>query len=104
MKLHREEVVKRFPFALRRDQAGVLVPTLTADVRVKPGAQVVQMLVKHGFLGEEKLKNLADCGVQSILQCWTLRILHIQSTPHNLDDISNTAPRCDDDGHHISMV
>ena len=82
----------------------MLVPTLTADVRVKPGAQVVQMLVKHGFLGEEKLKNLADCGVQSILQCWASRILHIQSTPHNLDDMSNIAPRFDGDGHHISMV
>lgn len=37
---------------------GVIVTTPVPDGRVKLGAQVVQLLVEHGFLGEDKWENI----------------------------------------------
>ncbi|CAE8614392.1 unnamed protein product [Polarella glacialis] len=43
---------------------GVIVTTPIPDGRVKLGAQLVQMLVEHGFLGEEKWRNIILVGTK----------------------------------------
>ncbi|OLQ03360.1 hypothetical protein AK812_SmicGene13710 [Symbiodinium microadriaticum] len=44
---------------------GVIVTTPIPDGRVKLGAQVVQLLVEHGFLGEEKWRNIILVGTKA---------------------------------------
>jgi len=44
---------------------GVIVTTPIPDGRVKLGAQVVQMLVQHGFLGEGKWQNIILVGTKA---------------------------------------
>ena len=41
---------------------GVIVTTPVPDGRVKLGAQVVKLLVEHGFVGEEKWRNVMLVG------------------------------------------
>eukprot|EP00434_Breviolum_minutum_P043705 symbB.v1.2.038972.t1/scaffold6166.1/size20395/1 len=43
---------------------GVIVTTPVPDGRVKLGAQVVQLLVEHGFLGEDKWQNIILVGTK----------------------------------------
>mmetsp|Transcript_182 Transcript_182/g.436 ORF Transcript_182/g.436 Transcript_182/m.436 type:complete len:430 (-) Transcript_182:101-1390(-) len=44
---------------------GVIVTTPIPDGRVKLGAQVVQLLVEHGFLGEDKWSNIILVGTKA---------------------------------------
>lgn len=70
---------------------GVIVTTPVPDGRVKLGAQVVQLLVEHGFLGEDKWENIILVGTK-----------RDRATPEELELFGTD--RVDEDGQPVGIA
>lgn len=70
---------------------GVIVTTPVPDGRVKLGAQVVQLLVEHGFIGEDKWENIILVGTK-----------RDRATPDELDLFGTD--RLDEDGQPVGIA
>lgn len=70
---------------------GVIVTTPVPDGRVKLGAQVVQLLVEHGFLGEDKWENIILVGTK-----------RDRATPDELELFGTD--RVDEDGQPVGIA
>lgn len=65
MKLALEPRARLMVDSIKEDALdGVIVTTPVPDGRVKLGAQVVQLLVEHGFLGADKWRNIILVGTK----------------------------------------